>query len=112
MTLKATDLLELLNKADTLDYPYFIRATEEGDYIIRFTVDWYDCDDNFHDGTTVVLYIDRNGNTTDNGTYDFQTLNILFNKELEKKEQEKVKEQKRKELIARLTPEEREILGV
>ena len=112
MALKATDLLELLTKANTLGYPYGIRATEGGDYIIRFTVDWYDCEDNFHDGTTEVLYIDRKGNVTDNGNYDFQTFIKLFNVELEKKEQEKIKEQKRKELIARLTPEEREILGV
>jgi hypothetical protein len=46
------------------------------------------------------------------GCYSFDTMMDILDEQLEEKRQEKIKEQKRQELLARLTDEEKKLLGV
>ena len=108
MILTATDVLELLRKANKLNMSPIIAKHDDG-YFINLYYDWYD-DCEPHSNTVFVT--NDNESTDAKGTYNFETMDNILNTELEKQEQQQIKAQKRKELIARLTSEEKELLGI
>ena len=108
MTLTATDVLELLSKTNKLNMSPIIVKNDEG-YYINLYYDWYSDGQSF---SRSVFITNENESTGVKETYPFETMNDILNKELEKEKQQKIKEQKRKELIARLTDEEKELLGI
>ena len=106
----ATELLDFLCKAQKLSIlDITFRQTDEG-YTITLRDDWYD--DNKWYNKTVFFDNEGQSNWDTGGDYDFHTLNNILDEKLEEQKQKEIKEQKRQELIARLTDEERDLLGV
>jgi hypothetical protein len=107
MTIKATELLKLFTKAEKLDLNVKVREDKDGDYVVRI----YEMfrPENF-DETAVITQ--KGEMTWDKGTYSFNTMMGLLDEMLEEKLLEEIKARKRQELIARLTDEEKELLGV
>jgi hypothetical protein len=104
MTIKTTYLLELLARAGQLNLSIFVKQDEDGNYVVKF-YEFYTFDE--------VLVINKEGEDDWNkGTCSCEYLMDTFVDMLSKKEQEEIKKQKRQELLAKLTPEERELLGV
>jgi hypothetical protein len=104
-----TELLDFLCKAQKLRiFDVTFTQNDEGYYII-LRDDWYG------DGkwSNKTVFIDNEGNSTwEKGDYEFDTMNNILDEKLEEQKQKEIKEQKRQELIARLTDEEKELLGV
>jgi hypothetical protein len=109
MTIKITDLLDLLAYAGELDLSIFVKKDEDGDYVVKF----YELYTNKFDETLFISYERRNDEWygVGKGTCSFRHLMDTFVDMLKKKE-EKLKSQKRQELLNRLTDEEKELLGV
>ena len=106
MTIKTTDLLELLAKAGELDLSTFVREDEEGNYVVKF----YEL---YTNKFAEHIIINKEGeNDWNKGTCSCEYLMDTFIGMLSGKEQEKIKAQKRQELLAKLTDEELELLGV
>ena len=106
----ATELLDFLTKAQRVStVGATFRQTDEG-YKITLYCDWHDDGNNYKQS----VFIDNEGESTwDNGgDYDFYTMNNILDEMVEEQKQKEIKAQKRKELIARLTDEEKELLGV
>jgi hypothetical protein len=106
MTIKVTELLELLSKADKLGFSYSVKEFDD-DYLISF----YEMFNN--GGFKEKVTITKEGKSewgVCSVPFDYmvETLDAM----LKQKEEEKIKEEKRKELIARLSDEEKELLGV
>lgn len=108
MILTATDVLELLRKANVLNMSPIIAKHDDG-YFINLYYDWYD---DYQPHSNTVFVTNDNESTGDKGTYNFETMIDILNTKLEEQEQQQIKAQKRKELIARLTSEEKELLGI
>ncbi len=106
MTIKATEFLKLFTKAKQLDLSVEVRE-DDGDYVIRI----YEM---FHpEGFDETVFINQQGETNwDKRCYSFDYMMDVLDEMLEEKRQEEIKEQKRQELLARLTDEEKELLGV
>ena len=104
--IKTTDLLDLLAYAGQLDLSIFVKQDKDGDYVLKF-YELYTND--FEEHTTITKECESNW---DNCCCSFEYLMDTFVDMLSKKEQEKIKEQKRQEVLARLTTEELELLGV
>ena len=104
-----TELLEFLCKAQKLSIlDITFRKTDEG-YKITLRDDWYD-DANWYNQT---VFITNEGESTwEKGDYEFWTMDRILDEKLELQTQKEIKEQKRKELIDSLTPEQKELLGV
>ncbi len=107
MTIRETELLKLFSKANQLDLSVEVREDKDGDYIVRI----YEM---FHpEGFDETVFINQQGETNwDKRCYSFDYMMDVLDEMLEEKRQEKIKEQKRQELLARLTVEEKELLGV
>ena len=106
MFIKATELLKLFSKAKQLDLSVEVRE-DDGDYVIRIFEMFRP------EGFDKTVFITQDGKTNwDRGIYSFDYMMDVLDGMLEEKEQEKIKAEKRKELIARLTDEEKELLGV
>ena len=107
MTIKATELLKLLSKAKQLDLIVEVREDKDWDYVVRI----YEMfrPENFNEK---VVITQKGENDWNKGTYCFDAMMDVLDKKLEEKRQEEIKEQKRQELLARLTDEEKELLGV
>lgn len=108
--IKTTDLLDLLTYAGELDLSIFVKQDKDGDYIVKF-YELYT--NNFAE--TLVISKEKGENDWDwsNGaTCSFDYLMDTFVDMLSNKKEEKLKAQKRQELLARLTTEELELLGV
>ena len=107
MTIKVTELLKLLTKANELGLSIVVREDKDGDYVIRIFEMFRP--ENFDD----YLIINQKGESTcDKGAYSFDAMMDVLDEKLEEKRQEEIKEQKRQEVLARLTNEEKELLGV
>ena len=107
MTIKVTELLKLLSKAEKLDLTAGVCEDKDGDYVIRI----YEMfrPENFDEK----VFITQSGVSNWNkGCYHFNTMMDVLDEMLEEKLQEEIKEQKRQELLARLTDEEKELLGL
>jgi len=105
----ATELLDFLTKAQKVSGAGAAFRQVDGGYYITLYCDWYG--DNIYSRKTT--FIDNKGNSTwDTGDYDFGTMSGVLDDMIERELQKEIKEQKRQELIARLTDEEKELLGV
>ena len=107
MTIKITDLLELLAYAGELDLSIFVKQNKDGDYIVQF----YELYTNKFAEHTIITKEGEN-DWCNGGTCSFEYLMDTFVDMLKQKEEEKLKAQKRQEVLARLTNEEKELLGV
>ena len=106
MTIKTTYLLELLARAGQLNLSISVKQDEDGNYVVKF----YELYTNNFDE---VLVINKEGEDDWNkGTCSCEYLMDTFVDMLSEKEQEEIKEQRRQELLARLTDEEKELLEV
>ena len=107
MTIRETELLKLFSKAKQLDLSVEVREDKAGDYVIRI----YEMfrPENF-DETVVITQ--KGESDWNKGNYCFDCMMDILDEHLEEKRQEEIKEQKRQELLARLTDEEKELLGV
>ena len=107
MTIQATELLKLFSKAKQLDLSVLVREDKDGDYVIRI----YEMFrlENFDENVVITQKGESDWNK---GDYSFDFMMDVLDGMLEEKRQEKIKEQKRQELIARLTDEEKDLLGV
>ena len=103
MTIKITELLDLLAYAGELDLSIFVKQDKGGDYVVKF----YELYTNRFNET---LVINKEGENDYGGTGSFECLMDTFVDMLKKKEE--LKSQKRQELLNRLTDEELELLGV
>ena len=107
MTIKTTELLKLFTKAKQLNLSVEVREDKDGDYVVRIFEMFRP--ENFDE----TAFINQQGETNwDKGCYSFDYMMDVLDAMLEEKRQEKIKEQKRQELLARLTDEEKELLGV
>ena len=105
----ATELLNFLCKAQKLSPSCIsLRQTDEG-YKISLYLDWCDDNDFYHQS----IFVDNEGQSDWNsGDYDFYTMDRILDDELEEQKEKEMKAQKRKELLARLTDEEKELLNL
>lgn len=105
----ATELLDFLTKAQRVSTGgASFRQNDEG-YTIVLHCDWHD---DGHYSRQTVFINNENESTWEKGDYDFDTMNNILDEMVEREKQKEIKEQKRKELIESLTPEQRELLGV
>jgi cytochrome P450 len=107
MTIKATELLKLFTKAKQLDLSVEVREDKDGDYVVRI----YEMfrPENFDEKVVITQKGESDWNK---GNYCFDAMMDVLDGMLEEKRQKEIKEQKRQELLARLTDEEKELLGV
>jgi hypothetical protein len=107
MTIKTTELLKLFTKAQKLQLSVEVREDKDGDYVVRI----YEMfrPENFDEKVVITQKGESNWNK---GCYSFDTMMDVLDEMLEEKRQEEIKAQKRQELLARLTEEEKELLGV
>ena len=103
MTIKITDLLDLLAYAGQLDLSIFVKQDEDGDYVVKF----YEL---YTNDFAEALVINKEGENDYGGTGSFECLMDTFVDMLKKKEE--LKSQKRQELLNKLTDEEKDLLGV
>jgi hypothetical protein len=108
MIIKTTDLLELLAYAGELDLSIFVKQDKDGDYVVKF----YELYTNNFAETLVIKESKNDWDWSNGATCSFDYLMDTFVDMLKQKEEEKLKAQKRKELLTRLTTEELELLGV
>jgi len=107
MTIKATELLKLFSKAKQLDLSVEVCEDKDGDYVIRIFEMFRT--ENFDE----TVFINQQGETNWNkASYTIDGMIDILDEQLEEKRQEKIKEQKRQELLARLTDFEKDLLGV
>jgi cytochrome P450 len=107
ITIKATEILKLFSKATQLNLSVLVREDKDGDYVIHI----YEMfrPENFNEKVVITQKAESDWNKS---TYCFDAMMDWFDVLLEEKRQGKIKEQKRQELLARLTDEEKELLGV
>ncbi len=107
MTIQLIELLQLFAKARKLELSVEVREDNDGDYVIRI----YEMfrPEKFEEK----VFITENGlSNWSKGSYSFDAMMDVLDGMLEEKLLEEIKARKRQELIARLTDEERELLGV
>jgi hypothetical protein len=107
MTVQTTELLQLLTTATKLRMSYKVCEDEDGDYVISFNEVFtgnYDTED--------VIITQSGESTRYKGGYNYESMMCVFNRRLEEQEQERIKKEKRKELIATFTQEQRDLLGL
>ena len=107
MAIKVTDILELFLKAHKLELTVCVKEDRKGNFNIYFH-DPYSTD---ADATIVANRYDGSC-ITSGGTASYASMEQYLDYMEKKKEEEKIKEQKRKEILARLTDEEKELLGL
>ena len=107
MTIKATELLKLFSKANQLDLSVKVNEDKDGDYVVRiyemFQPEGFD---------EKVVITQKGESNWNKGSYSFDYMMDVLDGLLEEKRQEEIKEQKRQELLARLTDEEKELLNL
>jgi hypothetical protein len=116
MTVSTTDLLELLAKAGELDLSIFVKQDKDGDYVVKFyelyTNDFEETLVIYGENTSLPGYSTQKCDYAKEATCSFDYLMDTFVDMLSKKEQGKIRAQKRKELLTRLTDEEKDLLGL
>jgi len=105
----ATELLDFLCKAQKLSILDITFCQNDEGYYITLRNDWHD-DNNWYNKS---VFITNEGESTwDKGDYQFHTMNSVLDEKIEEQKRKEIKAQKRKELIESLTPEQRELLGL
>ncbi|MFZ9741515.1 MAG: hypothetical protein ACO3CQ_06445, partial [Candidatus Nanopelagicaceae bacterium] len=107
MTILATELLQLFAKANKLGATYDIKQKDDG-FEIKIYYTWFE-GDYYHYS---IFITNENESTWNKGDYDFDAMMSILDEMLEKQKQSEIKEQKRQALIASLTDEEKELLGL
>ena len=107
MTIQATELLQLFTKANKLQLSVEFREDKDGDYVIKI----FKLFENQFEPYKVII-TQKGESDWNKGDYHFDTMMSILDEMLEQQKQKEIKAQKRKELIARLTDEEKELLGV
>jgi len=107
MTIKATELLKLFSKAKQLGFSVEVREDKDGDYVVRIFEMFRP--ENFDENVVITQKGESDWNKCD---YCFDAMMDVLDGMLEEKRQEEIKEQKRQELLARLTDFEKDLLGV
>ena len=107
MTIKVTELLKLLSKANTLGLSVRVCEDKDGDYIVR--IFGILNQKNFYETAVITQKGESDWNK---GNYCFDAMMDVLDEKLEENRQEEIKEQKRQELLARLTDFEKDLLGV
>jgi hypothetical protein len=107
LKIKTTELLKLFTKANQLDLSVVVREDKDGDYVIRIFAMF--SPKNFDEKVVITQNGESNWNK---GCYSFDCMMDVLDNMLEDKRQEEIKEQKRQELLARLTDEEKELLNL
>ena len=110
MTILATNILTLLSKAARLGAPYDIKQQDEG-FEIKIHYAWHKEHKELYFHCSVFI-TNENESTWDKGDYQFDAMMEFFDERLYEQKQKEIKAQKRKELIARLTDEEKELLDL
>jgi hypothetical protein len=111
MTITATQILEMLEKARRLGINYEVYEDPDyNSYFIEFVVTWYA--DEYGGCSYEKVFVSKDNVSDGYGGWDVFNWNRMLNEKLKQKEQKELKEEKRKALIARLTPEERELLEI
>ena len=106
MIIKTTELLKLLSYATEVSLSYNVKKDDDGSYSIKF----YEL---YANRVNETIYItDEGENDWYNDGVDFEYLLNIFVDMLKEQEEEKLKEQKRQEVLNKLTTEEKELLGV
>jgi len=109
MTITATQVLEMLAKATKLHISYRVYE-DDGEHFIQFEVDWYGDDYSTYSYEKVRI---SNQNESRWGVcWNFDSFMTQLDDKLKEQEREKYKAEKRKELIAKLTDEEKELLNL
>jgi phenylpyruvate tautomerase PptA (4-oxalocrotonate tautomerase family) len=106
MTIQATELLQLFAKANKLDLTVVVNEDKDGDYVVRIFKLF--SPENFDEYVVITQTGEKTWNKGNPLDYVMERLDL----KLEEQEQKRIKAEKRKELIARLTPEERELLNL
>ena len=107
MTIQTLQLLQLLIKATKLNMSYKVCEDEDGDYVISFGEEYtYSYD------TAKVVITQSSASSCNKGHWTLESMMIEFDVRLEEQEQERIKKEKRKELIATFTQEQRDLLGL
>ena len=109
MTIKATELLKLFTKAKQLGFSVEVREDKDGDYVIKI-FKMFESNREFEPYKVVITQ--KGESDWDKGDYSFDCMMDILDEQLEEKRQEEIKEQKRQELLARLTDEEKELLNL
>jgi hypothetical protein len=103
MNINVIYLLKLFTKVSQLDLNNEVKENTDGNYLLHIRdFDIFDEE----------IIITQEGNWDWDNSRDYDTLMCDLDDRLEEKRQKKIKEEKRKELIAKLTPEEKELLGL
>jgi hypothetical protein len=109
MTIKVTELLKLLTKVEKLGLSVNVREDKDGDYVIKI-FKMFESNREFEPYKVVITQ--KGESDWNKGNYCFDAMMDVLDEELEEQKQREIKEQKRQELIAKLTPEERELLNL
>ncbi len=109
MTIKVTELLKLLTKVEKLGLSVNVREDKAGDYVIKI-FNMFEFDSKFEPYKVVITQ--KGESDWNKGNYCFDAMMDVLDGELEEQKQKEIKEQKRQELIARLTDEEKELLNL
>ena len=109
MTIKVTELLKLLTKVEKLGLSVNVREDKGGDYVIKI-FNMFEFDSKFEPYKVVITQ--KGESDWNKGNYCFDAMMDVLDGELEEQKQKEIKEQKRQELIARLTDEEKELLNL
>jgi len=104
--IKTRDLLDLLAYAGQLNLSTFVRQDEDGYYVLKF----YKLYTNDFNETVVIT--EEGESDWNKGTHSFDSMMDTFVDMLSNKKEEKLKAQKRQEVLNKLTDEELELLGV
>jgi hypothetical protein len=112
MTITATEVLEMLEKATRLGIVYGVYLDEEGGHFIQFESGWY-ADEHSRFSYEKVFIDSQNESDGNTHGWEFNVfMNILDEKLKEEEEERRIKRIKRKELIDSLTIEQRELLDL
>jgi hypothetical protein len=107
MTIQSTELLQLLTTATKLRMSYKVCEDDDGDYVISFGEEYtYSYD------IAKVIITQSGASTWDKGHWTLESMLIDFDGRLEEQEQERIKKEKRNELIDTFTQEQRDLLGL
>ena len=107
MKLSALQVFNLFDKAS--DFQYKVSKLDCGGYQLGVTVGYTTTYSNRNVPDNISLVVDGNGEVDDGEYYWFQD---KMDEKLQEKEEQRVKEARRKELLASMSKEDKELLGL
>ncbi len=107
MKVTTTQLLDFFSKVQTIGAPTHVNKIDGGYEVI---VDWDWTGTHFYSESFVIT--DKGVSTTDGRDHDFAIMDELIDQFVKEHEEKELKMRKRKEVLSRLTDEEKELLGL